>query len=224
MFVRGSGRPCCVSSDEEGVLEVAERDVGAERAAQLRDARLVRVARDAGLDVGRRRAVVDPGLVAGARELGGREAWRDVEQHARDRRDRDPVADRRRRSGCRRPTRWMTMPGRRRWAVVGTVISGGGGRFATRHLEHVRARARARASRRRRRRAPRRCSRRASTAPRGRPRRRRSALPAGGRRPSQRLIRSASIPAASSWRRVTRPCCRRASSAAMANSRPHTGY
>ena len=39
------------SSEEEAVLEVTEGDVRAERTAQLRDAGLVRVASDGGLDV-----------------------------------------------------------------------------------------------------------------------------------------------------------------------------
>jgi len=53
---------------EEPLLEVAERDVGAERDAQLGDAGLLRIAGDAGLDVGRRHVVTDPRLVTRAGE------------------------------------------------------------------------------------------------------------------------------------------------------------
>jgi hypothetical protein len=55
---------------EEAILEVAQRDVAAERAAERRRALLRRVADDAGLDLPRGDPVVDPGLVACAREVG----------------------------------------------------------------------------------------------------------------------------------------------------------
>jgi len=65
---------------EEGVLEEAERDVGAERGSQLAGARAVGVARDAGFDLGRGRAVADPGLVAGAGEILRAQGGREVEE------------------------------------------------------------------------------------------------------------------------------------------------
>jgi len=79
---------------EECILEGAERHVRAERASQLRDALLRRVARDARLDVTRRRAMVNPALVAGAAELCDGKARSEVEQHARDRGDPDGIEGR----------------------------------------------------------------------------------------------------------------------------------
>jgi len=76
---------------DEGGFEPAQRDVGAERAAQLRRAPHRRVARDARLDVPRRRPVANPRLMAGAGELGGLQTRREVEQHPRHDRDRDGV-------------------------------------------------------------------------------------------------------------------------------------
>ncbi|MEY2513479.1 MAG: hypothetical protein QOJ89_837 [bacterium] len=76
---------------EEAGLELAQCHVRTEGSSQLRRAGLARVARDAGLDVVRPRAVVHPRLVARASEFLGPQCRREVEQRARHRRDRDTV-------------------------------------------------------------------------------------------------------------------------------------
>jgi hypothetical protein len=68
---------------EEAKLEIAERDLGAERATKLRDPLLVRIALDARLEVRVRRPVTMPRLVAGPGEDGRLQARREVQQRAR---------------------------------------------------------------------------------------------------------------------------------------------
>ena len=110
---------------QEAVFEHAEGDVAAQRATQLRRPGLVRIARDAGLDVPRSRPVTDPGLVAGAAELIGGEARREVQQHARRMVIGMPLSTATS-SECS-CDRWIVMPGRLRDFESGMVTSGGGG-------------------------------------------------------------------------------------------------